>query len=60
MPEMDPPVPILATRWVMRPAVCCQISGPVLRKWASGLWGLEYWSGWYAPAVVSTNRRATE
>ena len=60
MPEMVPPVPMLATRWVMRPAVWRQISGPVVRTWASGLCGLEYWSGWKAPGVVSTSRRATE
>ncbi len=27
---MVPVVPIELTKWVMLPAVCCQISGPVL------------------------------
>lgn len=29
-PVMVPVVPILETKWVIRPAVCCQISGPVV------------------------------
>jgi hypothetical protein len=60
MPVMVPPVPMLATRWVMRPAVCLQISGPVVLSCASGLWRLAYWLGMKAPGVVSVNRRATE
>ncbi len=57
---MVPPVPMLATRWVTRPAVCRQISGPVVSSWASGLCGLAYWLGMNAPGVVSVSRRATE
>jgi len=29
MPEIVPPVPIPATKWVTLPSVCRQISGPV-------------------------------
>jgi hypothetical protein len=30
MPEIVPPVPTPATKWVIRPSVCFQISGPVV------------------------------
>jgi hypothetical protein len=30
VPEMVPPVPTPATKWVIRPSVCDQISGPVV------------------------------
>ena len=29
-PEIVPPVPTLHTKWVIRPSVCSQISGPVV------------------------------
>ncbi len=30
-PEIVPPVPLQATKWVISPSVCFQISGPVLK-----------------------------
>ena len=45
MPVIEPHVPAPATKWVIRPAVCAQISGPVVFSWASGLAGLAYWLG---------------
>jgi hypothetical protein len=51
---------MLATTWVTRPAVCDQISGPVVASCASGLCLLAYWLGMNAPGVLSTSRRATE
>ena len=45
MPVIVPHVPAPATKWVMRPAVCSHISGPVVFSWASGLAGLAYWLG---------------
>jgi hypothetical protein len=42
---MVPPAPTPATKWVTRPSVCRQISGPVERSCSAGLAGLEYWSG---------------
>src|SRR3954471_3904462 len=40
VPVIDPHVPAPATKWVIRPAVCSQISGPVVLVWPSGLLGL--------------------
>ena len=34
-PEIVPPVPTLATKWVIRPSVCSHSSGPVVRSWAA-------------------------
>ena len=48
MPVMVPPVPTPHTKWVIRPAVWRQISGPVVSYWAWGLFGLWYWSGFQA------------
>ena len=45
MPVIEPHVPAPATKCVIRPAVCSQISGPVVFVWASGLFGLAYWLG---------------
>ncbi len=45
MPLMVPPVPTPATKWVMRPAVWRQSSGPVVRSWAAGFSGFQYWLG---------------
>ena len=59
-PEMVPPVPIPATKWVIRPAVWRQSSGPVDGSWDAGLAGLWYWSGWKAPGIVAVSRSATE
>ena len=42
---MVPHVPAPATKWVMRPPVWRQISGPVDASWAAGLFGLAYWLG---------------
>ena len=36
-PATVPPVPLAATKASMRPSVCCQISGPVVSKWARRL-----------------------
>ena len=44
VPIMVPVVPIAATKWVTRPPVWAQISGPVVSRWAWGLAGLLYWS----------------
>ncbi len=30
MPLIVPPVPMPVTKWVIRPSVCAQISGPVV------------------------------
>ncbi len=57
---MVPQVPAPATKWVMRPAVCRQISGPVVFSCASGLAGLAYWFGRKAPGISRTRRSAVE
>ena len=44
-PVIVPPVPTPATRQSILPSSASQISGPVPRRWASGLAGLENWSG---------------
>ncbi len=41
-PVMLPPVPMPATKCVMRPAVCRHTSGPVERSCSAGLAGFEY------------------
>ena len=60
MPVMVPPVPTPHTKWVMRPRVCSQISGPVVSYWARGLSGLWYWSGFHAPGTSRASRSDTE
>jgi hypothetical protein len=57
---MVPPVPTPATKWVMRPAVWRQISGPVDCSWAHGFQRLPYWLGRKAPGVSATSRSDTE
>ncbi len=42
-PDRVPPVPIAETKPSTVPAVCCQISGPVPRMWASRLARLSHW-----------------
>ena len=59
-PVIVPPVPMPATKWVMRPAVWRQISGPVVASWAAGLAGLWYWSGLNAPGISAASRFDTE
>ena len=59
-PVIVPPVPTLATRCVIRPAVCSQISGPVVTSWARGFSGFQYWSGLKAPGMSRARRAATE
>ena len=59
MPEMVPPVPTPATKCVMRPSVCSQISGPVDSKCEIGLLGLLYWSGFHAPGISRASRSET-
>ena len=59
-PVIVPPVPMPATKWVTRPAVWSQISGPVVRSCASGFAGFEYWSGRKEPGVSRTSRSAVE
>jgi hypothetical protein len=49
-----------ATKWVIRPAVWRQISGPVLRRCEAGFSMLRYWFGWKAPGISSVIRLATE
>ena len=44
-PVIVPPVPTPATSTSTRPSSARSISGPVVRRWASGLAGLENWSG---------------
>lgn len=39
-PVTVPVVPMVETKCVIQPAVWCQISGPVVEKWAYGLSGL--------------------
>ncbi len=56
---MVPPVPTPATKWVIRPPVCSQISGPVVRTWASGLAGLSYWLASQPPGISSASRWTT-
>ena len=53
-------VPSPVTKWVIRPAVCRQSSGPVVRSCESGLTGLWYWSGWNPPGISAASRWATE
>ena len=60
MPLTVPPVPTDATRWVIRPSVCAQISGPVVRSCASGFSSFQYWSGLNAPGMSRARRAATE
>ena len=59
MPEIVPPVPTAATKWVILPPVCSQISGPVVAWWAAGFSGLKYWLAWKAPGISSVSRSAT-
>ena len=59
MPVTVPPVPTPATKWVTRPPVCSQTSGPVVRTWASGLARLSYWLASQAPGISSVSRRTT-
>src|SRR6185369_4477221 len=51
-PVMVPQVPRPATKWVIFPSVWRQISGPVVRKWASGLAGFLYWLSWCQPGCL--------
>ena len=59
-PVIVPPVPMPATKCVMRPSVCRQISGPVVRSCTAGFAGLEYWSGRHAPWISCASRATTE
>ena len=58
-PEIVPPVPTLATKWVIRPSVWSQSSGPVVRSWAAGFSMFQYWSGLNAPGMSRASRAAT-
>jgi hypothetical protein len=44
-PVIVPPVPTPATKMSTLSSKAFRISGPVPRRWASGLAGLENWSG---------------
>ena len=44
-PVIVPPVPTPVTNTSTRPSSASQISGPVVRRWISGLAGFENWSG---------------
>ena len=57
---MVPPVPMLTTTWVTRPAVLLPDLGPGAGAWDAGLCGLAYWLGMNAPGVLAVSRRATE
>ena len=57
---MVPHVPAPATKWVIRPPVWRQISGPVVFSWASGLAGLAYWLGRNASGISRISRSAVE
>ena len=59
-PEIVPPVPTLATKWVIRPSVWSHSSGPVVRSWAAGFSMFQYWSGLKAPGMSRASRAATE
>ena len=50
-PVIVPPVPTPATKWVMRPPVWRQISGPVECSCAQGFQRFAYWFGRNAPGV---------
>ena len=43
MPVIVPPEPMPATKASTSPPICSQISGPVVRKWASELASLANW-----------------
>ncbi len=60
VPVTVPPVPTLTTRWVIRPSVWSQSSGPVVRSCASGFSWFQYWSGLKAPGMSRASRAATE
>ena len=58
-PVIVPPVPTPATSTSTRPSSARSISGPVVRRWTSGLAGLENWSGRNtsgSPAIVARGR----
>ncbi len=59
VPVTVPPVPTPATKWVIFPPVCSQISGPVVRTWASGLARLSYWLASQAPGISPVSRVTT-
>ena len=58
-PEIVPPVPTLATKWVIRPSVWSHSSGPVVCSWAAGFSWFQYWSGLNAPGMSRASRAAT-
>ena len=58
-PVIVPPVPTPATNTSTRPPVASQISGPVVRRWISGLAGLENWSGRNTSSPVAIARAAS-
>ena len=59
-PVIVPPVPTLATKWVIRPSVWSQSSGPVVSSCAAGFSWFQYWSGLNAPGMSRASRAATE
>ena len=58
-PEIVPPVPTLATKWVIRPSVWSHNSGPVVRSCAVGFSMFQYWSGLNAPGMSRASLAAT-
>lgn len=52
VPVIVPQVPRPATKCVIFPWVCFQISGPVVRKCASGFAGFLYWLSWCHPGCL--------
>src|SRR5947207_8499839 len=58
-PAKVPPVPEAATKASMRPLVCSQISGPVVRAWASRFAVLSNWLDQMALGSEAASRFAT-
>ena len=59
-PVIVPPVPTPATSTSTRPSSARSISGPVVRRWASGLAGLENWSGRNTSALARHRARGRD
>ncbi len=58
-PVIVPPVPTPQTRTSTLPSSASHSSGPVVRRWASGLAGLENWSGRKTSGLVAIARAAS-
>ena len=58
-PVIVPPVPTPQTSTSSLPSSASHSSGPVVRRWASGLAGLENWSGRKTSGFVAIARAAS-